>query len=594
MNTPRLIDGRYRVLAELGSGISGEVFKVEGPEGVSALKLLRHEIEGLADEERITTFKFEFSLLKGLQHPNIVRIHDFGYDEVLRRFYFTQEWIEGESLARLGANADLKTLENLVIQALQGLSYLHAHDVLHGDLKPENLLVTAGPEKSSQLKIIDFGISHPSVAASGGTAPYLAPEKILKEAADGRSDLYSLAVVFYSLLTGENPFLRKNLFATLGAHLHFVPPPATVLRKEIDPVWSSLLDRMLAKNPRQRIASAEDCLKFLETEGEVPIAAARPKALAELFVGREELVQKAKAFLDQRKTGGPPRALLLVGEKGLGKSLLLRELKYEAELREIEALGPEENPRRPPSLRFFSREEFSHRNSREKSSVEEGAPSLVAALNPEHEEVALRNLAPLQPEVLRLRPLTLAETEKYLRETTRNAKIPEPLLRGLFQFSRGYPGPLREALQSLLKDPLIVDSSGKWNLAVFREAAPELERLHIAEDTLAHALEGEMGVDPREHWRLELRRAEAIARESRLDPALSLLTRLETELAKTFERPERLLERARLLEARGWIYTKQARFQEAREDFASSLSLLNECESAPPGLELRLKNFVAF
>ncbi|MFO1463995.1 MAG: sigma 54-interacting transcriptional regulator [bacterium] len=593
MTDPTLIDGRYRVRQKLGSGLSGEVFAVAGPEGEAALKLLRSEVEGLADEERIATFKFEFSLLKGLQHPNIVRIFDFGFDPELRRFYFTEELIQGRSLDRAARGLAVQALREYFVQALQGLAYLHAHKVLHGDLKPENLLVHEIRGEEPLLKLIDFGISHPSLAVVGGTPPYMAPEKILKEATDARSDLYSLAVVFYSLLTGENPFLKKNPLATLQAHLHFQPPPATLRNREVDPVWSSLLDRMLAKNPRQRIASAEDCLRYLETQGESPLAA-RPRDVPEFFIGREEILREATGFLDEIKKSRSPRALLVVGEKGLGNSSLLTELKYEAELREIEVVGPDETPKRGAALRFLAPAAFREALQQRRLPKLLEQTSLAAALAPEEEAEALRACASAQPLALRLRPLNLAETEAYLREVTRNPEIPSPLTAGLFQWSRGYPGPLQTALRSLLKDPFIVDSSGKWNLAPFREAGPELARLEVTEDALAHALEGELGADPREHWRLELRRAEALARQARLDAALELLTDLEERLPRVFERPQRLFERARLLEARGWVYVKQNRFQEAREDFASGLSLLRECEVPAAALELRLKNFVAF
>ncbi len=594
MPVPALIDGHYRVLSTLGSGATGEIFEVEGPEGRAALKLLRHEVEGLADDERIATFKFEFSLLKGLQHPNIVRIFDFGYDTALRRFYFTQELIAGRSLDRFAAEATPVQMRELFVQALQGLAYLHAQDVLHGDLKPENLLVTGADRAGPQLKIIDFGISHPSLAGTGGTPPYMAPEKILKEPSDARSDLYSLAVVFYALLTGANPFLQKNVFATLRAHLHFFPPPATALRKEVDPVWSALLDRMLAKNPRQRLASAEDGLRFLETQGEIPLGAAPPKHLPDHFVGREESLERAKAFLEGLPRAEENRVLLVTGEKGLGKSALLTELKYDAELREIEVVAPGEAARRRPAVSFLGAEAFAaHRETGALDKLLAQA-SLVVALRPEQEADAEKAFGARRPERLRLRPLNAGETEAYLREVTRNPKIPAPLLQGLHQWSRGYPGPLREALQSLLKDPLIVDSSGKWRLAVFEEAGPDLSRLDLTEGALAHALEGELGADPRQHWRLELRRAEALALQGKFDAALALLAKLEGELEAVFERPGRLLERARLLEARGWIYTKQLRYQEARADFASGLSLLRECDPPSPVLELRLRNFIAF
>jgi serine/threonine protein kinase len=125
------IDRRYQVLSPLGSGITGEIYKVEGPDGIVALKLLKTHVPGLKPEERITTFKFEFSLLKGLSHPNIVRIFDFGFDETLKRFYFTEELVEGTSIANLFKNTaaireshPLHRIKDLFVQALQGLAYL--------------------------------------------------------------------------------------------------------------------------------------------------------------------------------------------------------------------------------------------------------------------------------------------------------------------------------------------------------------------------------------------------------------------------------------------------------------------------------------
>ncbi len=591
---PQLIDGRYQVIASVGSGLSGEVFQVRGPEGLAALKLLRAEVPGLNEEERIATFKFEFSLLTGLSHPNIIRIFDFGYAEELKRFYFTQEWVEGKNLFEIAKHLDLAALQDLLIQSLQGLAYLHNQNVVHGDLKPENLLVTMKPDGSRLLKIIDFGISHPSLVETAGTPAYLAPEKILKEGSGTSSDLYSLGVVFFSILTGENPFVRSRVEDTLRAQLNFFPPSATTKRPELEPVWSELIEQLLQKNPRHRIDSAESCLKFLETKGEVRIAAGKPKALQAYWIGRQEILETGKEFLRRISTDSKSRLLLVSGEAGLGKGSLLTELKYEAELKGIEVLQPEEKPRKQPAVMFIQVDAAQHLPAAARFGEWLKKSSVVLACPPESTSGLVHTLKKFSPQVLLLRPLKRMEVEEVLRDITRNKEIPPPFINALFRLTQGYPAQLFEALQHLLKDPLIVDASGKWHLAVFREVEPTLEQLGFSESSLAHLLHGHGVEDAKERWSLELKRAEALAKQGSLDEALKLLNSLEAQISSLFEHEDRLPRRSQLLEKRGWIYSKQRRFQEAREAFASALSLLQEMNSPPQVLELRIRNFIAF
>ncbi|MDX1386080.1 MAG: tetratricopeptide repeat protein, partial [bacterium] len=595
MITTKNIDRRYEVLGLLGSGLSGEIYRVQGPDGIVALKFLRTEVPGLNPEELITTFKFEFSLLKGLHHPNVVKIYDFGYDEAQKRFYFTQELVEGAPIKKAVDPHDLETVQKLFIQALQGLAYLHSHDVLHGDLKPDNLLVSNDNGGIPQLKIIDFGISHPSFVRLAGTPSYMAPEKILKEPIDGRSDLYSLAVVFYTLLTGKNPFLRKDVPETLRAHLTYVAPAATSQCHELDPLWSELLSWMLKKNPRYRIGSAEAALKFLETKGEADLEITSPRLLPQNWIGRQDILEMAKGFLDQiKKDPQSHRILMVQGERGLGKDNLLTELKFEAELKEAEVLSPEEEPSREPAIYFLKEEELE--TALKKSNIKALAKkaSLVFAVDPEEKEQVLKKLGRDPDATVQLRPLNPKETEAYLKEVTRNDNVPNPFLNALFRLSGGYPKQLKEALTHLLKDPQIVDASGKWHLAVFHEVEPTLEQLGFSESALAHALAGDLVEDPIERWELVLKRASVLANQGKTEEALKILSQLEENLGKVFKGSGRLARKARLLEKRGYIYTKQGRYAEARDAFASGLSLLEESEEVDPVLKIRIKNFQAY
>jgi len=403
-----------------------------------------------------------------------------------------------------------------------------------------------------------------------------------------------LAAVFYSVLTGKNPFLRSNVLATLQAHLKHVPESATTLRSEIDPVWSELLDRMLRKKPRERIASAEACLKFLETRGEALLSLERPRSLPQNWIGREEILNQAKAFLDSLAQRAVPGNLWLVGESGLGVENLLRELKFESELRGLEVLGAGDTPHRTPSVLILSGTEAEAQLEQGKLEKALGGSGLITSIPPGNEAHWRRLLPMAKAETLRLRPLTRAETEDYLSDVTRNDSIPRPFSDALFRISRGFPAALQEALERLLKDPRIVDASGRWNLAVFAEVEPSLEQMGLSEKSLDQALEGDTLLDSRERWQVGLRRAEALAKRNALDEALAALHQLEMELPDRFDRSDRLIQRARLLEKRGWIYTKQSRYQEAREAYASALSLVRESDLRQPVLELRLRNFLAY
>ncbi len=587
------IDHRYQALKLLGAGLSGEIYQVQGPEGICALKLLRTEVPGLNQAELITAFKFEFSLLRGLQHPNIIHIYDFGFDDTLKRFYFTQEWIQGLEIQELQQKFSLKEMRNLFVQALQGLAYLHSHQVLHGDLKADNLLVTQNNDGAPLLKIIDFGISHPSFVQQAGTPVTMAPEKILKEPIDGRSDLYSLAVVFYTLITGRNPFLRNSMQETLRAHLNFSAPAAIEQRPECDPAWSQLLSKMLIKNPRDRIASAEACLKFLEIEGEDPHWNPPPSYIPETWMGRPEILLEANHFLEEIQKDGLSRILLVSGSTGLGKNNLLSELKYNAELKSIEVQSPDEKKIRTPALFFFKAEELPSLLKKDiPSLLKQG--SIVSAMTPQQADSFIAHHGDLAVTRLDLRPLTEKETLHVLQGITRHRDIPAPFLKALHRLSGGYPARLREFLNNLLKDPQILDASGKWHLAPFREQEPSLEQLGLSENALAQALESELITDPKEHWQLGLKQIQALIRKKQWDLALKLLHNREKQLPDVFEGTEQQLQRAKILEKRGWIYTKQDRYQEAQECFTTALSLLSESNLTEPTLEIRLENFLAF
>ena len=145
----QIVDSRYKIIKELGSGLSGEVFLVESAEGRKALKFLKRVQMGVSREEALANFKSEFSILSELNHPGCARILDFGFDPVLMKYYFTTELIEGTDFIKATEGKTADEIEPLAVQVLRALNYLHSRGIYHLDIKPQNVLITTVDRGSS-------------------------------------------------------------------------------------------------------------------------------------------------------------------------------------------------------------------------------------------------------------------------------------------------------------------------------------------------------------------------------------------------------------------------------------------------------------
>lgn len=275
----KILAGKYEILAVLGEGGMGVVYKVRHivleSRNVFALKVLHPRFSG--DERFRKRFLREVELAMGLAHQNIVQIREFGLtdDELL---YFTMDWVPGRPLSRVIREERSLPPERILRIAralLRGLSEAHRSGIVHRDLKPDNILLV-GEAPSERVKILDFGIAKavegeghgPALTEGGviGTPKYMSPEQASGEEVDARSDLYSLGVVLYEMATGRVPFSRPTARAILMAHLTAPPPPLREGAADVDvPPWlESFIFSLLAKDAAGRPASAEDCLALLE------------------------------------------------------------------------------------------------------------------------------------------------------------------------------------------------------------------------------------------------------------------------------------------------------------------------------------------
>jgi beta-lactam-binding protein with PASTA domain/predicted Ser/Thr protein kinase len=262
-----LFDGRYRIVRKLGAGGMADVYLAEDQElgRRVAIKILngRHA----NDDQFIERFRREAKNAAALNHPNIVSIYDRG--EAEDTYYIAMEFLDGRSLKELivgHGTAPVKVAVEYARQILSALRFAHRHGIVHRDIKPHNVLV----DREGRVKVTDFGIARAGASQMTetgsivGTAQYLSPEQARGGEVDQRSDLYSLGIVLYELLTGKTPFEGDTPVEIAMKHLSTPPQPPSKLRADIPGELDMVVLRALAKNPDDRYQSAEEMEADLE------------------------------------------------------------------------------------------------------------------------------------------------------------------------------------------------------------------------------------------------------------------------------------------------------------------------------------------
>jgi serine/threonine-protein kinase len=262
-----LFDGRYRVVRKLGSGGMADVYLAEDEElgRRVAIKILNERHAN--DEQFVERFRREAKNAAGLSHPNIVSIYDRG--EAEGTYYIAMEYLDGRSLKELVvARGPLPIADAISCtrEVLSALRFAHRKGVVHRDIKPHNVMADA----DGRLKVTDFGIARAGASQMTeagsiiGTAQYLSPEQARGAAVDQRSDLYSVGIVLYELLTGTVPFNGETPVEIAMRHLSDTPQPPSIKRPEIPPDLDMIVLRALAKNPDDRFQTAAEMDAELE------------------------------------------------------------------------------------------------------------------------------------------------------------------------------------------------------------------------------------------------------------------------------------------------------------------------------------------
>jgi eukaryotic-like serine/threonine-protein kinase len=266
-----IIDGRYRVISRLGSGGMADVYLAQdqllGRE--MAVKVLHHHFA--EDQEFVERFRREASSAAALSHPNIVGIFDRG--EWNGTYYIAMEYVAGRSLkaiVRAGGPLEPAAAIDIVVQILRAARFAHRRGVIHRDLKPHNVIL----DEEGRARVTDFGIARAGASdmtmtgSIMGTAQYLSPEQAQGYNVSSASDLYSVGVILYELLTGVVPFEGETAVAIAFKQVSAVPRPPSELNPGIPLSLDAVVIRALAKDPAERYADADELIAALQHERE--------------------------------------------------------------------------------------------------------------------------------------------------------------------------------------------------------------------------------------------------------------------------------------------------------------------------------------
>jgi len=269
--TTELKAGRYEITGELGRGAMGVVYKATDPVigrtvAVKTIKL-SEEGTGLSRPELLTRFQTEARAAGLLTHPNIVVVFDAGEEDGL--YYITMELVEGKSLqAHLdgGQAFALPRVLRIMEQTCGALQFAHERNVVHRDIKPANIMLTT----DDTVKVTDFGTAKilqfgtmQQTAHVMGTPSYMSPEQVKGRAVDGRSDIFSLGVLLYEMVTGEKPFPGQNITTVIYKIVNEEPVPPRQIDPSIHPGISTVVMKALAKEPEARYQSCREMLEDL-------------------------------------------------------------------------------------------------------------------------------------------------------------------------------------------------------------------------------------------------------------------------------------------------------------------------------------------
>lgn len=256
--------GRYEIISEIGQGAMGVVYKATDPliDRIVAIKTINLGLAQEEKEEYEGRFYQEAKAAGRLSHPNIVTIYDVGKSGEVA--YIAMEFLQGREIRDIlneGQILPVREVLDIVSQVALGLAYAHEHGIVHRDVKPSNIMMI----RDGHVKITDFGIARMESASvrtqTGmvlGSPKYMSPEQVMGKLIDQRSDIFSLGVMLYEMLTGKAPFAGENVNAIMYQTLNAIPPPPSSLNPAVPDMLNFIVAKALAKGLEDRYQNAKD------------------------------------------------------------------------------------------------------------------------------------------------------------------------------------------------------------------------------------------------------------------------------------------------------------------------------------------------
>lgn len=340
-DTPELINRRYRLDSLLGKGGMGTVHKAV--DRLTGKTVALKQVIAFAEERGFDVMEIrlalaqEFKVLASLRHPNIISVLDYGFNENNLPFVAMELLENAQELIDAAQGKTQADQVKLLVEVLQALAYLHRRGILHRDLKPGNVLVTA----DNEVKVLDFGLAaEPEHAKEvAGTLAYMAPEVILGDPPSSAADLYAVGVMAYEIFVGKHPFEADSPSQLINEIL--MSPPDLSMFDEV-PAMQAALGMLLAKSADSRYYNAYEVIEALCYAADI-VPPEESQAIRESFlqaasfVGRETELEQLEAAL-VAASDGKGSAWLVGGESGVGKSRLLDELRVKALVQGIPVL----------------------------------------------------------------------------------------------------------------------------------------------------------------------------------------------------------------------------------------------------------------
>jgi eukaryotic-like serine/threonine-protein kinase len=328
--------GRYEILGELGRGAMGVVYKARDPKINRVVAVKTISLAGQPpDEEREYRERFyrEAEAAGRLSHPGIVTIFDVGEEPETRAPYIVMEFVGGLSLDKLLSGSDNKipveTALQLTLELADALDCAHGQGVVHRDLKPANILLT----EDGHAKIADFGVAKLNLSNRTlgghvlGTPAYMSPEQLDGEVVDGRSDVFSLGVILYTVLTGYRPFQGNSAMTVSFKVVNREPVPATVLNTDLPHGLDYIIGRAMAKDPAQRYQRGMEMVLDIQEllEGREPWSKTKQPGWSPGADAEQTASTKARAWTARQRAAAAKPGVLTLGHDAVEK--LLKKLR---------------------------------------------------------------------------------------------------------------------------------------------------------------------------------------------------------------------------------------------------------------------------